>query len=93
MAIAPTSNWNFLTTLAFLECFYMVCLCQRYWPIGFYGTSKLPKCYGNDFKHDLYCCTWCWFEMSATEKISSIKGHDSKFIIAYLVLALLKGLN
>ena len=24
MAIAPTSHWNFLTTLAFLECFYMV---------------------------------------------------------------------
>ena len=19
----------------------------------------------NDFQHDLYCCTWCWFEMSA----------------------------
>ena len=30
-----------------------------------HGTSKLPKFYRNDFKHDLYCCIWLWFEMSA----------------------------
>ena len=40
------------------------CLCQRYWLIGVYGTSKLPKIYRNEFKHDLYCCIR-WFEMSA----------------------------
>ena len=32
--------------------------------MGVYGTSKLPKFYRNDFRHDLYCYTWCWFEMS-----------------------------
>ena len=41
------------------------CLCQRYWLMGVYGTSKLPKFYRTDFKHDLYCCIWWWFEMSA----------------------------
>ena len=25
---------------------------------GLYGTSKLPKFYSDEFKHDLYCCTW-----------------------------------
>ena len=29
MAIAPTSHWNFLTTLAFLECFYMVLINKK----------------------------------------------------------------
>ena len=26
--------------------------------------KKLPKSNRNDFKHDLYCCIWRWFEMS-----------------------------
>ena len=52
--------WPFLG----YSCSYK-CLCQRYWLIGVYGTSKLPKFYRNDFKHDLYCCTWWWFQMSA----------------------------
>ena len=52
--------WPFLGYL----CSYK-CLCQRYWLMGIYGTSKLPKIYRNDFKHDLYCCTWWWFQMSA----------------------------
>ena len=40
------------------------CLCQRYWLMGIYGSSKLLKFYRNDFKHDLYCCIWLRFEMS-----------------------------
>ena len=34
------------------------------WLMGIYGTSKLPTFYRTDFKHDLYCCIWWWFEMS-----------------------------
>ena len=33
--------------------------------MGVYATSKLPKFDRNDFKHDSYCCTWWWFQMSA----------------------------
>ena len=29
MAVALTSHWNFLTTLAFLECFYMVLINKK----------------------------------------------------------------
>ena len=43
--------WPFLGYL----CSYKY-LCQRYWLKGVYGTSKLPKFYRNDFKHDSYCC-------------------------------------
>ena len=32
------------------------CLCQKYWLIGIYGISKLPKFYRNDGIHDLNCC-------------------------------------
>ena len=34
----------------------------KLWLMGIYGTSKLPKFYRTDFKHDLYCCTWRWLE-------------------------------
>ena len=29
MAVALTSHWNFLTTLAFLECFYMILINKK----------------------------------------------------------------
>ena len=29
---------------------------------GIYGSSKLPKFYRTDFKHDLYCFTWRWLK-------------------------------
>ena len=58
-----TLKWCIWPFLGYL-CPYKF-LCQRYWLIGVYGTSKLPKFYRNDFKHDLYCCTWCWLQMSA----------------------------
>jgi hypothetical protein len=29
MAVALTSHWNFMTTLAFLECFYMVLINKK----------------------------------------------------------------
>ena len=38
--------------------------------MGICGTSKLPKCYRTDFKHDLYQCTWPWLEMSAKNSFS-----------------------
>ena len=51
------NKWCICPFLGYL-CSYK-CMCQRYWLIGVYGTSKLPKFYRNDFKHDLYCCIWC----------------------------------
>ena len=58
----PTLEWCIWHFWGYL-CSYK-CLCQRYWLKGVYGTSKLPKFYRTDFKHDLYCCTWRWLEMS-----------------------------
>ena len=28
-------------------------------------VCSVPKFYRNDFKHDLYCCTWRWLQMSS----------------------------
>ena len=33
-------------------------MCQRYWNMGVYATSKLPKFYRTDFEHDLLALAW-----------------------------------
>ena len=38
---------------------------RLYYFIEVYGTSELSKFDRNDFKHNLYCCIWCWLQMSA----------------------------
>ena len=55
------------------------CLCLRYWLIDVHGTSKQPKFYRNDFKDDLYCRIWWWFEISTSNTVNIYK-----FIIGML---------
>ena len=39
-----------------------------------YGPTNVcvkdSKFYRNDFKHDLYCCIWRWFEMCPAWRVS-----------------------
>ena len=71
---------HLLTMSANLKYHRHKCLCQRYWLKGVYGTSKQLKFYRNDFKHDLYCCTCCWFEMSAKNPFEhTVPPHPSEF--------------
>ena len=53
-----------INTFIKVVCLAYRCLCLRYWLIGINGTSKLPNFYRNDFKHNLKCCIWRWFETS-----------------------------
>ena len=35
---------------------------------------------GNDFRHDLYCCSWCWFEMSAQNPFEYTVGRGATLL-------------
>ena len=57
MAIAPTSHWIFLTTLAFWECFYMVLINKKQVlkeSEDFYFSPLLPK--GKILERPAYFC-------------------------------------
>ena len=66
------------------------CLCQRYWLMGICGNSKVPKCYRNDFKHDLYCCIWRRGGLKCPHKIhlnTQCEGNLNLTVLINLSLA------